>query len=217
MWSIVASVIFILLTSSPKCFHFADSLKLKSKVLIVSVDNRKLNKNIDSNDCVTMTAVTNNNYAKYHGYDFMLLQSNIDNLLTDVAKKYFHHNEEDTDPDLHVNNAKDAATAFHVGLLQYRAASWAKLPPLWYISKEIGSKYDYILYLDSDACISPIHQSISIDMLIAANGDQVIRGNSNITDSSFIFFSNFPWRDDMPCAGVFLFKPNTVSEGILRE
>ena len=31
------------------------------------------------------------------------------------------------------NVAKDEATAFHAGLLQFRAASWAKLPALWYV------------------------------------------------------------------------------------
>ena len=40
-----------------------------------------------------------------------------------VKKKYPNHNE--IPP---TDNAKDAATAFHVGLQQFRAASWAKLP-----------------------------------------------------------------------------------------
>lgn len=34
------------------------------------------------------------------------------------------------------NVAKDEATAFHVGLLQFRAASWAKLPALWLHAKK---------------------------------------------------------------------------------
>jgi len=32
-----------------------------------------------------------------------------------------------------------------------------------------------------------------------------------------MFFNNFPWRDDMPCAGTFIFRPTDRAEAILRQ
>ena len=36
-----------------------------------------------------------------------------------------------------MKNVKDVATAYHVGLKQFRAASWAKLPALWYDDDDV--------------------------------------------------------------------------------
>ena len=87
------------------------------------------------------------------------------------------------------NVAKDEATAFNVGLLQFRAASNSKLPALWYythinyesinylfimfqshrhIVDKIGHKYEYIWYIDSDASVSPLFSNISIEEKIAS-------------------------------------------------
>eukprot|EP01036_Dinobryon_divergens_P027187 gene27187-35916_t len=149
------------------------------------------------------------------------------------------------------NVAKDEATAFHAGLLQFRAASWAKLPALWHIVDTIGHQYEYIWYIDSDATVSPLHANISIEQKILswetessideiqqqekAEGSsfevrlsstvnkrqrtskgRVAYGNKKVSQSAFIFFNNHPWRDDMPCAGSFILRPN-LAEPILRE
>ena len=36
------------------------------------------------------------------------------------------------------------------------------------------------------------------------NHSTIYWGNQNLEHARFIFFSNFPWRDDLPCAGIFL-------------
>jgi hypothetical protein len=41
--------------------------------------------------------------------------------------------------------------SYHPGLNQFRASSWAKLPPLWYLAAEYGDHYEYIWFMDSDA------------------------------------------------------------------
>jgi hypothetical protein len=156
---------------------------------------------------------------------------------------------------LHRNNkgtpAKDIATAFHVGLKQFRAASWAKLPPLWYINRlayqglpsekerashkkhgnhsnlsssllSLNGPYDYVWYIDSDAVISPFarHRTIpEIFQLWNENPTSFLLpyGSQNLTETSILFFNNFPWRDDIPCAGSFLFKPTIYMDAIFRE
>ena len=78
--------------------------------------------------------------------------------------------------------------------------------------------YDYIWYIDSDAVISPLHRDKSIEDQLKLWEEQgsYIKGRSDITKSAFIFFHNHPWRDDMPCAGTFIYQPK-LAEPILRE
>lgn len=45
----------------------------------------------------------------------------------------------------------------------------------------------------------------------------IYRGVKDPYQSHFIFLSNFPWREDLPCAGTFLFKPDQASADILQE
>jgi hypothetical protein len=145
--------------------------------------------------------------------------------------------------------AKDIATAFHVGLKQFRAASWAKLPPLWYINRlayqgfpsdkdrsstkkhgnhsnlsfpSLSGPYEYVWYIDSDAVISPFarHRTIpEIFQVWNENPSSFLLpfGSQNLTETSILFFNNFPWRDDITCAGSFLFKPSVYMDAVFRE
>jgi len=109
------------------------STTTKKKCLIVSIDNRELKTDVTDNSYATKTAVINLNYAQHHNYDFLYVQ----NQVTDVEKETrAQFPKADIVPP--TDNAKDAATAFHVGLLQFRAASWAKLPALWHVTSTIG-------------------------------------------------------------------------------
>jgi hypothetical protein len=78
--------------------------------------------------------------------------------------------------------------------------------------------YEYIWYIDSDAAISPLHRDKSIEDQIKHWEEQghFIKGRSDISKSAFVFFHNHPWRDDMPCAGSFIYRPK-LAEPILRE
>ncbi len=111
----------------------------KKKCLIVSIDNRELKSDVNDNSYATKTAVINLDYAKHHNYDFLYVQ----NIVTDVEKETrAQFPKADIVPP--TDNAKDAATAFHVGLLQFRAASWAKLPALWHVTSTIGKFYNVL-------------------------------------------------------------------------
>jgi hypothetical protein len=48
------------------------------------------------------------------------------------------------------------------------------------------------------------------------NNSVVFWGNRNPFDSKLIAFSNFPWRDDKPCAGIWIVRAKD-SEAMLRE
>jgi hypothetical protein len=169
------------------------------KCLIVNIDNRELSENINDNSYASMSAVINLAYARRHGYDFLYVQNVVKDFEKIARGKYFTN---DTVPP--TNIAKDVATAFHVGLLQFRAASWAKLPALWHVTVMYGVQYDYVWYIDSDACVSPIqiNKSIEGNLREWESSGSYIRGNPHISKSAFVFFNNKPWRDDMPCAGL---------------
>lgn len=183
------------------------------KVLILSVDNRDFNSDVGAVHYPSISAILNKHYADNHGYDFLYVRELIENLVTNVNKKYSSHNV--IPP---TDNHKDSASAFHVGLKQFRAASNAKLPGIWYAINQLKIDYDYVFYVDSDAFISPYHINRTIDELLESetNKQSVVRGNKNAVESLFVFFHNHPWRDDMPCAGTFLFRPK-LGEPIIRE
>lgn len=186
---------------------------LSAKVLILSVDNRDFNMDVGSVHYPSISAVLNKYYADHHGYDFIYVREVIENLVTNVNKKYSSHNI--IPP---TDNHKDTASAFHVGLKQFRAASNAKLPGIWYTITRLTKEYDYVFYVDSDAFISPYHINRTIDDLLQSETTKqsVVRGNKNALESLFVFFHNHPWRDDMPCAGTFLFRPK-LGEPVIRE
>jgi hypothetical protein len=42
-------------------------------------------------------------------------------------------------------------------------------------------------------------------------------GQTRLSQTNMIFLTNFPWRDDMPCAGVFMFRPNALGLTQLQD
>jgi hypothetical protein len=111
----------------------------KKKCLIVNIDNRELKTNVNDNSYAPKTAVLNLDYAKRHGYDFLYVQNAITDVEAETRAKF-----PSTDIVPPTDNAKDAATAFHVGLKQFRAASWAKLPALWHVTTTMGKRHHEI-------------------------------------------------------------------------
>jgi hypothetical protein len=193
------------------------------KCLLISIDNRDLQTNLQSQHYPSLTAVINHAYAEYHGYDYLYIQNDIQDLITRVLKKYPHAQQDEMMFDKSKQHVlKDVATAFHIGLQQFRAASWARLPILWYLSWYfIEEKYDYIWYIDSDAVISPFffHRTIEEAFQIWSQtlSTSIRLGqHMNLNQSLLIFFNNFPWRDDMPCAGTFFFQP-LQTETLFRQ
>jgi hypothetical protein len=185
------------------------------KVLVVTIDNRDLKDVLNSNDYVSYASVLLFNYCKLHGYDFLKFTPNAKNLQARSDMKY------KLGSDIRGTDAKYGMAVFHSGLKVGRASSWTKLPALWYLITLLGEHYDYFWFLDSDATISPINSKRSLfDSLQIwkneSNG-RIMRGNKDVEKSNFIFMSNFPWRDDLPCAGIMILKPNAATEAIIRE
>lgn len=83
----------------------------------------------------------------------------------------------------------------------------------------IADKYDYIWYIDSDATVNPHRFNRSVLSAINewAAGSTVVRGQPDPLQATFLFFNNHPWRDNMPCAGSFIFRPNALAERVLRQ
>ena len=114
----------------------------KSRCLLVSVDNRKLSPKLNGADYVSLNAVITQAYAKYHNYDYIYIENSPDGLYDKATAKYSNIANKQEASDARTNVAKDVASALHVGLKQFRAASWAKLPPLWYLTAiSMGLRY----------------------------------------------------------------------------
>jgi hypothetical protein len=190
------------------------------RVLLVQTDTRRLTK---SKSYFSSTALLLSHYAKRHGYDYLKLTPDINDLFSQYKRFFCEKNPfsslmDDCSHELDGNDQKYGKTTFHPGLVQFRASSWAKLPLVWYATKVHGNKYDYIWFFDSDATINPTYGNRSLcDALdLFSEKDKVLWGPTYLREASMVFFSNFPWRSDMPCAGNFFFKPS-AGEQMLRE
>jgi hypothetical protein len=185
------------------------------RVLIVSADDREMKERLEDNDYVGMTAVLLEDYARHHGYDFLKLTGNSTGLTDRVRERYndsFRHSGG-------IGDTKYGPSCFHAGYLQFRASSWGKLPHVWHVVVEFGNHYDYVLYMDSDAAINPALRNRSVyDSLMMWKNDNksIYWGEKDPFKSKLLLFSNFPWRDDLPCAGIFMVKPQGM-EATLRE
>lgn len=190
------------------------------KVLMVSVDSRVIKPTLSgkAEDYVSMIAVLQSDYASFHGYDYISFCADHEQLIKLFKEKY--PESEIKTKDFEEN--KYGYASYHPGFKYFRASSWSKLPPLWHLNKEYGSLYDYIWFVDSDATPNPLHRNRSLGDSFQlwknnTNGPAVYKGVKDPYEATFLFFSNFPWRDDLPCAGTFIFKTGSASDVILRE
>jgi len=205
--------------SSTARFHRGKGDSSGLKVLIVSIDDRDIKVALEGKpeDYVSMVAVLQNDYAMHNGYDYISYRTDHAKLIASFRVKF-------PDVALDVKNFEEnkyGHAAFHPGYKYFRASSWSKLPPLWLLNREYGSLYDYIWFIDSDATPNPSYRNRSLsDSLRLWNESSekvVYRGVKDVYNATFLFMSNYPWRDDMPCAGTFIFKTGDAAGAILRE
>ena len=190
------------------------------KVLMVSVDSRVIKPVLEgkAEDYVSMIAVLQSDYASFHGYDYISFYADHEQLIKLFKEKY--PESEIKTKDFEEN--KYGYASYHPGHKYFRASSWSKLPPLWHLNKEYGLYYDYIWFVDSDATPNPLYRNRSLGDSFQlwknnTNGPAVYKGVQDPYAATFLFFSNFPWRDDLPCAGTFIFKTGLAADVILRD
>jgi len=187
----------------------------RSKYLIMSIDSRDLESDIAVASYVSVTAAINRAYCLHHSYDFLVFKVNASDLEMRVKSKY----RPVSDPPNANHDSKNLPSAFNIGLRQFRGATWAKVPVLWMVSHQYASQYEYIFMVDSDAAFNPLHINRTLDDAIAkwsSNYTNIAAGNMNISESTFMFLNNYPFREDMPCTGAIIFKPKQA-EPMLRE
>jgi hypothetical protein len=68
--------------------HHSSNKGKKTCCLIVSVDNRALNRDVDAKDYPSLTSVLNHDYAVYHNYDYVYFQNNLNGFVEETATKY---------------------------------------------------------------------------------------------------------------------------------
>lgn len=182
------------------------------RVLIVSVDNRHL-----AQDYLPLTAVLRYNYCKQHGYGYVSVRDDTVASLRGLKERYAEYVKLD---EATFGQSKYGHSNFHPGLKQFRSSAFAKVPSLWYLHQRYGAYFDYIMFQDSDAAPNPTQENRSVGDALnewSASNTSVMRGVADPREADFIFFNNFPWRDDLPCTGTFLLKSSEHAEVVLRE
>lgn len=182
------------------------------KVLIVSVDNRQM-----TQDYLPLTAVLRYNYCKKHNYGYVSVRDDPKAFLKGIKERYAEHLTVD---ETNFGQSKYGYSNFHPGLKQFRSSAFAKIPSLWYLHQRYGAYFDYIMFQDSDAAPNPARDGRSVGDALqewSSTNNSVMRGVADPRRAEFIFLNNFPWRDDLPCTGTFLFKTTAHAEVVLRE
>jgi len=194
------------------------------KVLVMVVDNRHIASSINgSHGFNGLVAVLQHNYCIHHGYDYIRVVNDKTDLRKEVEAKYpkvvNERFQENVIKDIY--EAKHGFDVLHPGYLRARASSWSKLPALWDAAGKYGHRYDYIWFMDSDATPNPMQKDLSLsDALKKWDSDpkqHVGFGAVAPSNATFLFMSNFPWRDDLPCAGTIIFKPTKFAQDAIRE
>lgn len=203
------------------------------RILMVQVDNRGL-PDLDSEggsggDELQMstapywmlTPVLNHHYCRRHGYDYLLVHPMLDVSVLQRSGGLRGFDNSSTD-------GRAAVGAWHKGLGQARAASWAKLPTLLYLLLQLGSRYDRIWYLDSDIGLSDQASGRSVhEKIIEWNTGAkclgpprktacVNWGLQDVSSSPMLLFPNSPFGDSEPCAGTFMFRPSVAASMLLE-
>jgi hypothetical protein len=216
------------LIREPQGFGPVTSQPRAPRTAVVNVDNRELSSEFDSAGYWTLSAVNNAAYARRMGYEYIYLQPSA---LSDAAVLQAMKSgrelcefpgallmgaeslgprspEEEAALRRSDDGKRDAVQAVHLGRGAHRAASWAKLPALW----SIAAEYDTILFLDSDAFVLR-----DVPFEAALVGAPLLYGHDART-ASFVMMGNRPfWREEMPCAGAFLWRPAGPGRDLLRR
>lgn len=181
------------------------------RILMVSIDSRELEDELTTKTKYpSLSAVLNYNYAKRHGYHYRYYHPFIN--IDEVEKKY---NVKLNTTKINGQDPRSIVTSFHPGLLQYRGASWSKLPLLWHVATTMGNDYDLMIYLDSDLVITPDtaqgNRRVEDALKEWQEGHKFVWGVDNVKKSPLMFFKNSPYGDQEPCAGFFLFRPKIAA------
>lgn len=160
---------------------------LRPRVLIVTSDNRPLDYS-SSRLFIQKSTIINYQYALIHGYDY----------------KYFVVDYKQNKR----TSSKNAASCYNSALKQERAGPWSKLQVLWYVYSQLSTKYDWFLYLDSDAVI--VNQSVSLYDYMEYVSYIVSRDRGCHfllhPKCDIVFMHNKPFTLTFPNSGVFLFR-----------
>ena len=194
------------------------------KVLAIVVENRELDTDIGYTEAYNgVAAVLQENYCKKNGYDYVRLVNDRSNLANDVNSKYPNVTKQQFQGGIMatINNPKHGFDVLHTGYLRARSSSWGKLPAMWHTAVTLGHRYDYIWFMDSDATPNPMYKDRSLSDALRewdANTTQSVKwGKTKPSNATFLFMSNFPFRDDLPCAGTIIYKPTKYAQDAIRE
>ena len=217
------------------------------KGLIVMVENRPLNPNtvpFEHASFVTLDAVLNYQYALEHDYDMIIVNVRSEGLMDEVHKlKLNVSTAKDFYTNRHVGymsyNAsasesaiKDSVSLYNSNLQILRPSPWAKIPVLLFIMKMLRQerekglpyrKYDVIMYIDSDAAMTPKYRRRSISDFFDYWGNLSYQSKEcgvKINNASMVFLSN-SWLEnlhwpELPCTGFILLRTDP-DDGLLNE
>lgn len=215
------------------------------KVLVVQVDSRELQlvsgngtdlREMHSANYNALSAVLAHRYCIRHGYDYLIVHPvvNVSHIMLELrrAGDARYSGLQASLGEAVSEDGRQAVGAFHKGLGQFRAVSWAKLPVMLLLLLQVGQHYDLIWYIDSDIGISDASAGRSVQEKISAWAEGVDCprprlsadgkkmacinwGNPNVLESAMLLFPNSPYGDDEPCAGSFMLRPSLAASMVL--
>jgi hypothetical protein len=166
----------------------------------------------------SLSAVINAAYARAKGYEYIYVRTlfNVSNvpaasLRAKTACAVEGYSEEKLAQALEDNASpgKDSVSAFHPGNGALRASPWTRLLALW----ALGPAYERMLYLDSDVFVFR-----HVDFEEELSSSPLSWGHSGAS-ASFVIGANrpFTWHPELPCTGVFLFRPQPPGRDLARR
>jgi hypothetical protein len=82
-----------------------------------------------------------------------------------------------------------------------------------------GDDYDWIWVFNQDTCLHPLQRNMSLSNAMSqwsSNRNEFVwSGPADISEGAMIYFTNFPFRGDMPCTDNFIISPKKA-ERLIR-
>ena len=180
--------------------------------MIFSIDDRPLSSDLNKAAYPSLSAVVNHRIAQKMGADYAYLSAWIDpaqveRLESTVGRRWRGNFSEKVPYDR-------SKRMYHPTLGLPRPLAWATVLVAWHLATTQAHKYDYILYLDTDAIL--LDDAVPVPQLVR-RGYKKQSWGSEAADAGLVFFDNNPYGKALPCAGVFVAAVRKGAADMLRQ
>lgn len=205
-----------------------EALKISEnlKIGIVLLEKREPEEELTHNTHYSsLTTLLNYNYAQRHKYGFHQYRTHFD---LDAVKRKFNI----TSGEVKMKNSTQKGsmggghfTAFHPELHRFRGGSWPRVLQMWHACHTLGSTYDLIMFMESEACITSVNGKWTVPQMIETwqTSKNVSWGQRDLTKTAMMLFpsasatlSSLSSSTALPQLGVVILRPK-LALPLLKE